>query len=238
MAALLAHPPTQPELERLYHELGRIGAPAVGRRSQWPYAPGTKEALIALAGEMLRYDPRLLSILLQLLLERWGELDPLAMRRMLAKMRWPEALLVVLEFAKLASHDPELRYFADYLAAGHTPLEPVERFFFDAERPGSRTASRKLGRNLAPYSRWGFIATERPTSNAHTKATVGRYDARTRRRILDELVDSSSEVTLAEYLDAVDRSVSRQQAAADLRAHPSLRPVGHGRGARWRRRSR
>jgi hypothetical protein len=35
------------------------------------------------------------------------------------------------------------------------------------------------------------------------------------------------------YLDAVDHSVSRQQARADLLGHPRLGLVGRGRGARW-----
>jgi len=38
----------------------------------------------------------------------------------------------------------------------------------------------------------------------------------------------------AEYLEAVDRSVTRQQALADLRA-TGLVLAGHGRGAKWSR---
>lgn len=231
---LLRHAPTPAELERLYWELGRLGAPSVGRRSRWAYAPEGPEALVALAGEMLRYDARLLSVLLELFMRRWRSLDPLALRDQMHRMRWPQALCVVLEFVREASPDDELRYFADYVTRGWPRIDPTERFFVEGDDPAGRMAARKLGRNLGPYARWGFVGTERPSVDARTKRTVGRYDAATRRRILRELADRGPDVRLADYLDAVDRSVTRQQALADLRSS-GLVLVGHGRGAKWSR---
>lgn len=234
MSGLLEHVPSEAELERLYYELAREGATSVGKKRAWPYRPRTLEALLALAGEMLRYDARLLSILLQFVLAHWRRLNPLAMRDELRAMRWPQALLVVLEFAKAETSDPELRHFAEYLAAGFPRVEPSERFFLDAERPASRVAVRRVGRNLAGYARWGFIGHERPIVDPITKRSVGRYDARTRRQIMQDLLARRGELTLSEYLSAVDHAISRQQALADLKSHPGLRVHGHGRGARWR----
>lgn len=233
MSGLLRHAPTTEELERLYYELARLGAPSVGRKRAWPYRPATHEALLALSGEMLRYDPRLLSILLQLVLKRWRSLNPVALREAMGAMRWPQALLVVFEFAKQATSEPELKYFCSYVQAGMSRVEPAERFFIDAERPASRLAARNLGRNLAAYARWGFVGHERPTVDPATKRTLGGYDASTRRRILDSLLERTGGTTLVEYLEAIDHAVSRQQALLDLKAHPQLRVQGHGRGARW-----
>jgi hypothetical protein len=53
-------------------------------------------------------------------------------------------------------------------------------------------------------------------------------------RILEELTRRRGELSIAEYLDAVDHSISRQQARSDLLGHPRLELVGRGRGARWR----
>lgn len=234
MTGLLKHVPTQAELERLYYELARIGATAVGRKRAWPYNPRSLESLLALSSEMLRYDARLLSILLQYVLAHWSELNPTRLRAELARGRWPQAFLVVLEFAKAEASDPELRYFADYVAAGHSRVEPSERFFLDAERPGSRVALRRMGRNLAAYARWGFIGQERPVADPVTKRAVGRYDAQTRLEIMRELLARRGDLSLSEYLDAVDHAISRQQALADLKRQPDLRVHGHGRGARWR----
>jgi hypothetical protein len=232
---LLQRAPEQSELERLYRELALAGAPAVGRDRPWPYRPCSTEELIALAGEMLRHDPRLLSILLQWVLEHWPELNPLELRGQMRRMRWPQALCVVLEFARRASAEPELRYLANYVSAGWPRIDPPQRFFFDAERPGSRIAARKLSRNLEAYSRWGFVGSERPVADVDTKRTVGRYDAKIRHRILDRLIENRGELTMAEYLEAVDHTISRQQAHADLAAHPELEVKGHGRSARWRK---
>lgn len=233
MNGLLRHPPTDAELERLYHELALIGATSVGLKRPWGYRPRTKEDLIALASEMLRYDARLLSVLLQYLIANWSELNPIQLRAALRTMRWPQAMLVVLEFAKVATDDPEFRYFAEYVSAGFTRLEPAERFFMDAERPGSRVAQRTLGRNLQPYARWGFVGSEKPIADVATKRTVGRYDSETRRRILQELASNVADFTLADYLAAVDHAISRQQALLDLRHSPNLVSSGRGRGARW-----
>ena len=234
---LLRGPPSEAELERLYLELAREGAPSVGRERHWRYHPEGLEALFALAGEMLRYDARLLSILIQWILQAWSRFNPLQLRRQMARMRWPQALCVVLDFARLASHDPEFRRFGSYVCQGWPRISAPERFFIGSFRPESRTAARRLGRNLAPYARWGFVGTERPTANAHTKTTLGRYDSATRKNILESMVAEGRSVTLAEYLEAVDHAVSRQQALTDLRAAPGVRLRGRGPGARWSRSS-
>ena len=233
-SGLLDHPPTDDELARLYWELAQLGAPSIGKKVPWSYSPDSLESLLAMAGDMLRYNPRLLSILLQFIVEHWDCLNPRALRESMAKMRWPQALLVVFEFAKIASSKRELHWFVEYVSAGVFARDPAEKFFFDAERPGSRIAKRHAGRNLAPYRRWGFVAVERPASNVFTKKIVGAYDASTRRWIRRELFESRLQLSVSDYLEAIDHCVSRQQAYNDLRNDKTLAVDGHGRGARWR----
>jgi hypothetical protein len=234
---LLKHAPTQNELARLYHELARIGASSVGERKAWPYAPESPEQLIALASQMLRYDPRLLSILVQWLRTSYGSLNPQELRRRLREARWPQSLLVALDFAKLGSQDAELTAFADYVASGFARVEPAERFFLETELPGSRGAARNLGRNLTPYARWGYVGQERPIVDPVSKRALGRYDAETRRRILKELSERRESFSIADYLSSVDHGISRQQALTDLNAYAAIEPTGQGRGARWRRKT-
>ena len=144
-SGLLDHPPTDDELARLYWELAQLGAPSVGKKVPWSYSPDSPESLLAMAGDMLRYNPRLLSILLQFIVEHWDCLNPRALRESMAKIRWPQALLVVFEFAKIASSKRELHWFVEYVSAGMFARDPAEKFFFDAERPGSRIAKRHAG---------------------------------------------------------------------------------------------
>ena len=113
MKGLLAHVPTEAETERLHFELSAAGARVTGRKRPWPYHPKDLESLLALAGDMLRYDARLLTVLVQLVLARWADLNPLSFRRRIAEMTCPQALLVVLGFVRLASPDVELARYLD-----------------------------------------------------------------------------------------------------------------------------
>jgi hypothetical protein len=229
----LTRPPTDTDLARAYWELGARGASAMGARRAWPYAPRSDEELLALVAEMSRHDARLVGIAVELVLARWRTLGPVELRAAMRLMRWPQALCVIVEFAREASADRELGHWARHVTSDWPRVSPAQHFFVDDVRPGERAAARRAGRSLAPYSRWGFLAVERPTIDPHRKIQVGRYDPATRRAILDTLLVRSAEaITLTRYLDAVDRTISRQQAIADLR-RAGLRASGHGRAATW-----
>jgi hypothetical protein len=173
----------------------------------------------------------------QWLQSEYATLNPLILRKELQRARWPQSLLVALEFSRLGNHDPELSAFAEYVATGFARAQPAQRFFFDTEQPGSRAAIRNLGRNLAPYARWGYVGQERPIVDPISKRTVGRYDAVTRRRILKELAQRRESFSIADYLSAVDHGISRQQALKDLAACDEITSRGRGRGAVWQRKT-
>jgi hypothetical protein len=46
-------------------------------------------------------------------------------------------------------------------------------------------------------------------NHATTKGTVGHYDARTRRQILDDLIQRYERFTLRDYLEATDHAIGR-----------------------------
>lgn len=230
----LVRVPTEGDLARAYHELALRGAPLVGKKTGWPYQPASDEDLFCLLAEMTRHDARLLGALVELFLERWSSLVPTSLRAAMRRMRWPQAMCVVVEFTREAGREHELALWARHVMADWRRVDPAEHFFIDDVRPGERSASRRIGRSLAAYSRWGFLAVERPTLDPHRKIRLGRYDARTRRTILDALLArSAAGVTLADYLDAIDEAVSRQQAIADLH-RAGLAPSRSGPGATWR----
>ncbi len=230
----LVRVPTEPDLSRAYYELAERGAPLVGRKTAWPYHPQNDEELACLVAEMARYDARLLGALVELCVERWRTCSPMVLRDAMRRMRTPQALCVAVEFAREAARDREMTLWARHVSADWPRLDPVQHFFVDDVRPGERTAKRRLGRALHEYARWGFVAVERPTLDPHRKIRIGRYDARSRRAILDTLRAEQSEgLGLGDYLESVDHSVTRQQALADLRA-AGLSPDRRGPGARWR----
>ncbi len=228
--------PTDDDLARAYHELGRLGASATGRKAPWPYAIESDDALICLCAELCRHDPRMLGVLVELMSLRYDTFHPTLLRRAMRKMRQPQTVCVVLEFARASRDDAELGLYARHVCAGVGRVVPSVHFFVDDVRPGTKLAAQRQGRSLAPYSRWGFLGMERPTVDPMTKRVVGRIDARTRRLVLERLLarEAARGITLLEYLDAIDHEVSRQQARADLIAE-GLVSRGRGPGARWRR---
>lgn len=232
MKRLLARPPTEDELARMYWELAKLGAPSGGAKRPWTYAQRSREGLICLAAEMCRYDARLLTILVAWLRESWAELNPLTLRVEMRRMRSPQALCVVLSFVRSGAVDPELRKLVAYVCSGVAPARPVERFFFDSERPGSRLAERHFGRSLVEYSRWGFVGLERPQTDVFQKTTVGRYNRASRVDVLRRLAKRRGEVTLTEYLAEIDQAISRPQAVKDARS-AGLLLRGTKRGGRW-----
>jgi len=225
--------PTEADLSRLYWELAQRGASAVGTRKPWAYRPANDEELVCLAAEMARHDGRALGLTVELIVRTWRELHPYLLRQAMQQMNTPQTLCVVLDFAREADPDRELAHFVRYVTADWPKVAPVVHFFVDDVRPGERTNAHRVGRSLVAYARWGFIGVERPTVDVFQKRTVGRYDAATRTRIARALAQRSPDgVGIVAYLAAVDGSISRQQAAADLRAS-GLRPSRRGPGAMW-----
>lgn len=225
--------PTTDHLSRLYYELSLIGAYCVGEHRKWPYGKPERVHLLALAAEMLRYDPRLLTILLTYCLEHFHDINPTEIRAIYKDMQMPQTFAVLTEFIKAATSDKELLYWAEYLQRGLSPVSP-QFFFHYLYTPGGALADRAVERNLQEYKRWGFIAFERPTIDQKTKKTVGSFDPTARRNILEKLLHERHSITLADYISALDHAISRQQALLDLKTIPGLQCEGHGRGARWR----
>lgn len=225
--------PTINHLSRLYYELSLIGANCVGEYSEWPYGKPDKSHLLGLAFEMLRYDPRLLTILVIYCLEHFREINSAEIRALYNDMQTPQTIAVLVEFIKRATSDKELLYWAEYLQRGLSPVSP-QFFFHYLYTPGGALADRAIERNLREYKRWGFIASERPTIDQKTKKTVGSFDPTARRNILEKLLHERHSITLVDYISALDHAISRQQALLDLKAIPGVHCEGHGRGARWR----
>lgn len=232
MTRLLLDAPTEDELARMYWELAELGAPSAGAKRPWRYQPASREEIVCLAAEMCRHDARLLTVLVAWLRQSWEALNPLALRREMPRMKRPQALCVTLSFVRSGRVDPELRRMVAYVCAGWRPVSPVEQFFFDGDRPGSKLGERRFGRSLAEYSRWGFLGLERPQTDVYRKTTVGRFDRASRIDLLRKMAKRRGEITLTEYLGEIDHAISRPQAVHDARA-AGLVLRGRKRGGRW-----
>jgi len=150
----------------------------------------------------------------------------------MSRQNSPQALLVMLEFAATASKNEELRFFAEYLFKGHTPVAP-QLFFMDLHTPGTTLMQRAALEPLQEFLAWGFLARERPIIHGDTRLTLGHWGSTARQNIIRRLLKNNHTLTLSNYLTALDHTVSRQQALADMKESPLLKMKGKGRGAVW-----
>lgn len=224
-------PDTQ-DLSRLYFELSKKGAPLVGKKETWAYTISSEEELLVLSLEMSRYDPRLFGILVGWITQGWKKFNPLRIRELMRDMQTPQILGVVKNLAKHVSKDPELSYFLDYLTRG---LQPVsEQLFFKGMYPlGGILMEKAATQSLKEFHEWGFLCSDRPMVDPFKKLTVGKLDKKTRLHILEQLCKRQRKIKLSDYLRAIDRSVSRQQALSDLKSLKTIRCRGYGREAHW-----
>jgi hypothetical protein len=221
------------ELPRLYHELAGIGARAEGRAVAWRFGHPAPEELVVLAAQAARQDPRLLWVLVELLARGYDRLDPLKLRRALARARWPAALAVALEFARRAARSSELDDVAAFVLAGVPPARG-ERFFLGTRAFGGALARRDVEESLAEYARWGYFSREEPLAKDLAGALHGTLARRERLNLLRRLVERQKTIAIRDYLAALRGRASRRQASRDLATAPFLVHLGATRGARYR----
>lgn len=232
---MLSGIPTEKHLSRLYYELAcRLGAACEGLREAWPYRFKDREQLFCLAADMMRYDPRLVTILVRLLAERWRDFNPLRIRSYYPEMRTPQTIAVIAEF--LLGNDiksEEQGYILEYLQRGLSPVS-LQLFFHHLYVPGGNLMQRAFEETLREYKKWGFIAREEPVIDELSRQTIGTRDASSRRNILRRLLEERGNIKLSDYIEALNGAISRQQALIDIKSMPRIERVGRNRGARWR----
>lgn len=230
---MLERIPTEDHLARMYDELARLGAACVGEHRPWPYRVKSTEQFFCLGAEMSRYDPRLFGILVAFLDRDWERLNPLSVRSHYRSMSAPQIVAVMAEFlVRQPALPDEKRFFLEYLQAGLSPVSP-QLFFQHLYRPGGELMRRATEAPLREYKRWGFLACEAPVLDAARREASGSQDGSSRRNVLLRLFRERGRIRLSDYLTALQRPVSRQQALLDLRSVPGIRLRGRGRGALW-----
>lgn len=224
--------PGEEVLARLYHELASLGARTEGRPAPWPYGQPGPEALLSLAAQASRYDPRLLWVLVELLARDYGRFNPLVLRRELADARWPAALGVAFEFAKRAAPSQELADVAAFVMR-RIPRGRQELFFLGTRAFGGQQVRRDAEESLLEYRRWGFLGREEPFSKELGGAPGGTLGTNERRNVLRRLAERQGSLTLADYVAALKGRISYRQASRDVAAASFLEREGTTKGARY-----
>lgn len=224
--------PTLNHLSRAYYELGLLGTRSVGEKRSWPYRPKSREELLALCGELSRFDPRLFELLIQTILLQWEHFDWLKFRRTVLKMTTPQVFGVIFEILNRDITHKELANCLRFLIHGISPA-PTQYFYHLLYTPGSPMAQRALTNRLKEFEKWGFLASERPVLDADRKNTAGSMSRQARLECLRALITKKKNIRLQDYIQSLSHPISRQQALLDIKELPGIRRKGKGRGAHW-----
>ena len=209
MSDLARVPLAERELPRLYHELAALGARAEGRRSPWRFGALAPEEVVVVAAQASRGDPRLLWIVVELLARAYDRLNPLLLRRALARARWPATLAVALEFARRAARSRELDEVAAFVLA-HVAPAAGERFFLGTRAFAGALARRDVEESLAEYARWGYFSREEPLAKELGPGLHGTLRRPERLNLLRRLAERKEALTMSDYLAALRGRASRR----------------------------
>jgi hypothetical protein len=224
------HPLTETESARLYAELADRGAFCTGHSFPWGYESLNEEGLLTLALLQCRYDPRLLAILTDYLSQPHPDLHPVRLKAMLRDHGALPIAAVLGEFIENLSDSDEAKDLMQFLCLGAQPV-PYQLFYRGLYPVAGSKMEDAATRPLWAFKKWGFLATDAPL----LKETMGShhpylYDAQTRQQILRTMAAQKKTFRLKDYLEAIQYSVSRQQALTDLHNMPEITRQGQGRG--------
>ena len=191
------------------------------------------EEVVVLGAEAARHEPRLLWVVVELSIQRYDHFDPLKLRRAAAKARWPATMGVALEFARKAAPSAELNDVADFVCKRLLPAAG-EQFFLETHAFGGAQMRREAEESLAEYKRWGYFSREAPLSKELGPVARGTLGPAERLNLLRRLVEQRKEISLADYIEALDGRGSHRQASRDLARAHFLTRRGTTRGARYR----
>ncbi|MBU0504766.1 hypothetical protein KJ708_02140 [bacterium] len=227
----LIQPPTLKHLSRMYYELAQLGARAIGEKEEWPYDYALKEELLILGSQMSRYDPRLLSILVEYFYRNWKRINPLELKILLKQANTPQTVCVILNFLT-RTHDKEYLDYYEYITKEYKPV-PHQLYFIDLYSPGSNNMKQASKKSLSEYYEWGFLARERPIIHKAQRMSLGHWGPESRKNIIQDLAHNNINFTISDYLKKIDNTITRQQALIDLKNTSNIELKGRKKGSHW-----
>lgn len=221
--------PSRAELVRAYEQLHP------SRRS----IPDLKHLIIW--AHWSRLDARLAEILVRYFIKKFKSLNPFILWKVNFESPQPQALFVLIEFAKILAKQEcdrpthaELKLWSEMILSRGVPA-PAQMFFIEDGWPKPNRALNESANSITPYLKWGFFGSERiaaPKNDRSRNLTLLNRSQRI--RILDELIGSNKNLTVDEYFRACGGRVHRRTAERDLQSDKRLLPVGSTRAMSYR----
>jgi len=229
---MVTYPLSLNELSSLYFQLQKFGAYARGDDTGC-FNELSREEILAIAIESSRWDIRLLYIVIDFIANHFQEIRLFKLKSFVQKNPTPEVIGVIKEFSALRSHDDDLKLFFMVLIRDIKPQAQFKLFYVGGIL-NSETIEHESTHSLKEYKKWGFLCTEFPFLKESTsKKKLIHYSKEERIRILEELLHTKKQISLLDYLKAIQFSVTRQHARLDLLSHPSIVTKGQTKGTTY-----
>ncbi len=229
----ITFPLSEGESRSLYSRLGKLGARVFTSLSYKGFDRWNDEDVLTVAGEQSRFDYRLLYVLVEFIAQHFSSFHPFKLRKAIQQMKTPAVWGVIFEFVKKIGKDRDLQAFSSILLNGLIPA-PFQMYYINLRNPNPTKLLHIIEKTPDEFLRWGFYCKEPPLLKELTLSSKPKsYSLQNRQKILKRLFKDLKQVSVSEYLKALDHSISRQQAHKDLTQFPHVKAISDRRGRRY-----
>lgn len=205
----------------------------------WNKGQKVTESDLILWSHWSRINARLAETLVKYLVQHFRKFNPFILFEANLQSPLPQALAVLIEFAKLdlkqkasdrsTSDHNAFKLWSQIITQNLDRASP-QMFFVNDGIPNSNRDWKEISRSLTPYKRWGFFGVDflpnEKGLNFKNKTLLGPQE---RMSALSNLLANQSKITVADYITACGKKVHRRTAERDLESCNRLTKKGHTR---------
>ncbi len=188
-----------------------------------------------------RWDPRLHQQVIEHLAKHWKEISAIYLNREAQESFWPTTLALTLEileyFFKTTKQldSKNFKLFKNWKKLCLTNISKAhEELYYIGLSTFAGTESKKdFYYSAKPFSKWGYLCRDLPLSKFKVESQISLYSAVSRRNILLSLFHHKKRITIKDYLEALEYSVSKRQAERDLSSFKLVRRQGKTKGCSY-----
>ncbi|MFH1726816.1 MAG: hypothetical protein ABIA04_00165 [Pseudomonadota bacterium] len=210
------YPLSQDELTSLYFQLNKNGALCWGEDTGY-FTNISYEKILAIAIEASRWDIRLLCILTEHFANKYKNIKPFILRQFIGENKYPFIIGVIKEFSLLISQNEDLKDFFKLLLKNISPSNNYLLFNVGLSF-SQKQIKYETYKSLNEYKKWGFLCSELPILKHLIKNNDNfhHYAPNERKITLKNLFETKNPISINDYLEAINYSISRQHARLDL----------------------
>lgn len=183
-----------------------------------------------------RFDPRLCEIMIKYIAENYRDMNPFLIKKNLT----PDSQAVFAVLCDIANDLPytELQN-QDWklwkkVVQGNVKKAPFQSFYIGLSTLKPSKLLLKIQKNLSYFSKWGFYSDESPVSLKYKHKNKTLIPPEQRRQILKELLEKNPQITVSDYIEALNYNIHRRQAERDLDTYDNLKKIGFTRNRIYR----